>query len=204
MTAKPVSSVRRVRSARVLDVFAAACTIVAVLLFVWPTPSGDVPSAAAREPTKSPASATVPPIAAESPALNADASSESDSLIAVIVNGNVFSSTRRAPRTRFLPPTERALVAESPPAYGASRIADPSSDSLPALSGIVAVNGERRALLQMVAADEAPRLYRVNETHAGYRVMQIGPDMVVLASRAGTRTLRLSRSAPPDSLEKQP
>ena len=204
MTTKLSPSVRRVRSARVLDVFAAVCVIVAVLLFVWPTPSGSVPAAAAREPARSPASPALPPITAEPAALLPDAGNESDSLIAVIVNGNVFSATRRAPRTRFLPPNEQAMVAESPPAYGASTIADPSRDSLPALSGIVAVDGERRALLQMVASDEAPRLYRVNETHAGYRVVQIGPDMVVLASRAGTRTLRLSRSAPPDSLEKQP
>ena len=204
MTAKPSSSVPRVRSTRVLDIFAAACAIVAVLLLMWPTPSGVVPTAAAREPARS-AVPSAPPLPADVPApATGAARSDGDSLIAVIVNGNVFSSTRRAPRTRFVPPNERSTVVESPPSYGASTPEVASDDSLPRLSGIVAINGERRALLQMVAADESPKLYRINESHAGYRVVQIGPDMVVLASRAGTRTLRLSHRAPPDSLEKQP
>jgi hypothetical protein len=79
-----------------------------------------------------------------------------------------------------------------------------ADDSLPRLSGIIADGGERRALLQLVAADGAPRLYRIGDVHAGYRVVRIGPDQVVLASRAGTRTLRLSQRAAPDSLEKTP
>ena len=193
------------RSTRVLDVFAAVCATVAVLLLVWPTPTGVVATAAAREPVRSPKSASVPPAAAAPPVLAEEAASrESDSLIAVIVNGNVFSATRKAPRARFLPPGERPAVAETPAGYGALPPAVASNDSLPMLSGIVAINGERQALLQMTAADEAPKLYRINESHAGYRVVQIGPDLVVLASRAGTRTLRLSHLAPPDSLEKQP
>jgi hypothetical protein len=131
-------------------------------------------------------------------------------LITLIVNGNVFSATRKAPVTRFLPPNERAAneraaAVDASPDYGAMKAAPVTDDSLPALSGIVAINGERQALLQMTAADEAPKLYRINESHGGYRVVQIGPDMVILASRSGTRTLRLARSAPPpDSLEKQP
>ena len=133
-----------------------------------------------------------------------EVNSEGDSLIAVIVNGNVFSATRKAPRTRFMPPNERVPAVGPNPTYDALPPVVASSDSLPMLSGIVSINGERQALLQMSASDEAPKLYRINESHAGYRVVQIGPDMVVLASRAGTRTLRLSHRAPPDSLEKQP
>jgi len=202
MTTKPASSTLRVRSARVLDIFAAVCATVALLLLLWPTPSGVVPSAAAREPTRSSASAS---ISADPPALMPDAaSSEHDSLIAVIVNGNVFSATRTAPRTRFMPPAERAVAIESPAGYNAAPLEIASSDSMPMLSGIVAINGERQALLQLTAADESPKLYRVGESHAGYRIVQIGADHVVLASRAGTRTLRLSHRAPPDSLEKQP
>ena len=101
-------------------------------------------------------------------------------------------------------PGEHAAVAESPPAYSAGRPEAGSDDSFPHLSGIVAINGERRALLQFIAADESPKLFRVTDSHAGYRIVQIGSDFVVLASRAGTRTLRLSRGAPPDSLEKLP
>jgi len=205
MTMRPSSSTLRVRSTRVLDIFAAVCATVAVLLLVWPTPTGVVPSAAAREPGRSPTSASTARVAADPPALVPEApGNESDSLIAVIVNGNVFSATRKAPRVRFLPPGERAAVVEAPPGYGMPSPAVASNDSLPMLSGIVAINGERQALLQMTAADESPKLYRINESHAGYRVVQIGPDMVVLASRAGTRTLRLSHRAPPDSLEKHP
>jgi len=209
MTMRPPSSTLRVRSPRVrsprvLDIFAAVCATVAVLLLVWPTPSGVVATAAAREPVRSTTSASVPPAVAP-PALAEEAASrQSDSLIAVIVNANVFSATRKAPRVRFLPPGERAAIAEMPSGYAVLPPAVASTDSLPMRSGIVAINGERQALLQMTAADEAPKLYRINESHAGYRVVQIGPDLVVLASRAGTRTLRLSHRAPPDSLEKQP
>lgn len=202
MTMKPSSSTLHVRSTRLLDIFAAVCATVAVLLLVWPTPSGEVATASAREPS---ARGSAPALPTEPAALVAEpARPEGDSLIAVIVNGNVFSPTRTAPRTRFVPPTERAMVVESPSGYGASAPAPASGDSLPMLSGIVSINGERQALLQMTAADEAPKLYRVGESHAGYRVVRISSDLVLLASRAGTRTLRLSHRAPPDSLEKQP
>ena len=207
MSATPSLSARRVRSPRTLDALAVACALIAVALLLWPVSGGVVEAGASREPA---GSASPPPPVAVEPAASAEAvtatvaSAESDSLLGAVINGNVFSATRRAPRVRFSPPGQRALEAELPtdPAEDASGVT--ADDALPRLSGIVAVNGERRALLQFVAADEVPKLYRINESHAGYRIVQIGPDRVVLASRAGTRTLRLSHRAPPDSLEKQP
>jgi len=128
--------------------------------------------------------------------------------VAVVVADNVFSATRRAPTVRFMVPGQDAVPGMSPAnalmqSPGAAT-GDRPADALPRLSAIVAANGERRALLQFVASDGAPRLYRVNDVHAGYRIVRIDSDRVVLASRAGTRTLRLSQRAIPDSLENLP
>jgi hypothetical protein len=82
--------------------------------------------------------------------------------------------------------------------------ADSTEQTMPHLSGIVAEQGERRALLQLVAADGGPRLYREGDVHAGFRILRIGADHVVLSSRTGSRTVRLSPRVTPDSLEMKP
>ena len=126
-------------------------------------------------------------------------------MVGAIVSGNVFSPTRRAPVSRFVAPGQ--VNAGSVPAYvspmAATVTADSAAERLPRLSAIVAMNGERLALLQLVA-DGSPRLYRLNEVHAGYRIVRIDSTLVVITSRAGTRTLRLSPRAVPDTLEKLP
>ncbi len=128
-----------------------------------------------------------------------------DPLITTVVNGNVFSATRRAPSVRFTAPGQ---ASSDMPAMSATAETAPSATtdslSLPRLSGIVTVDGERRALVQLTASDGAPHLFGVGDVHAGFRIVRIGPDQVVLASRAGTRTLRLSSRATPDSLENLP
>lgn len=128
-----------------------------------------------------------------------------DPLISTVVNGNVFSATRRAPSARFTAPGQSNSDAQAMSAVTESSASSTTDAlSLPRLSGIVTVDGERRALVQLIARDGAPRLYRVGEVHAGFQIVRIGPDHVVLASRGGTRTLRLSSRATPDSLENLP
>jgi hypothetical protein len=52
----------------------------------------------------------------------------------------------------------------------------------------------------LAASDGHATLYRAGDVHAGYRIIRIEADYVVLAHRAGTRTLRLSDRRQ-DSLE---
>ncbi len=193
-------------SLRVLDIASASGLVAAIALWLWPV------SAAFddRQPTTpgtdtGAVPAAVSAIDASSFAAPNSGPTTTDSLRTRVIESNVFSATRRAPRTRFVVPGQavatdpNAMIGAMEPMGSAS-----ADDSLPRLSGIIADGGERRALLQLVAADGAPRLYRIGDVHAGYRVVRIGPDQVVLASRAGTRTLRLSQRAAPDSLEKTP
>jgi len=191
-------------SLRVLDIASAVGLVAAIALWLWPVS----PAFDDREPAPPDTGAVPAAVSAiEAPSFAAPSSglTATDSLRTRVIESNVFSATRRAPRTRFVMPGQavatdpNAMIGAMEPMGSAS-----ADDSLPRLSGIIADGGDRRALLQLVAADGAPRLYRVGDVHAGYRVVRIGPDQVVLASRAGTRTLRLSQRAAPDSLEKTP
>lgn len=195
------SAARRIHPTRWLDALSALCAVAAVVLLLLPTPR-DVPPNATTTPNADPTDRSAPTVSAV-----AFAEPRADSLMAVVVNGNVFSATRRAPSSRFVVPGQgldipTPPVAYAPPAGGAMR--DTAADPLPRLSAIVAMNGERRALLQFVASDVSPRLYRLNDVHAGYRIVRIESDHVVLASRSGTRTLRLSQRATPDTLKNPP
>jgi hypothetical protein len=200
----PFTGSGRRRLLRVLDVASVGLLLGAATLWLWPVslPSGS--------PVRMESG-----LAAErdslAPGVMAGMSSglaATDSLLATVVSGNVFSATRRAPRTRFVVPGQEAAA---PANVMAGTMEPTAGDSLaggtevyPRLSGIVGASGERRALLQLNAADGAPRLYRVGDVHAGYRVVRIDPASVVLSSRTGTRTVRLSPRVTPDSLEMMP
>ena len=185
---------------RWLDVVSVSVAAIALVLLVMPSEidlTADS-SIAARRPSTSASGLSE----TRAPAI---AMSGQDSLVGLVVNGNVFSSTRRAPVTRFVVPGQTAMdVTPTMPGMAPAGADVGEEDALPRLSAIVALNGEPRALLQFAASDGAPRLYRVNDERAGYRVVRIETDRVVLASRAGTRTLRLSQRATPDSPEKLP
>ena len=142
-----------------------------------------------------------------------------DSLLATIVRGDVFSATRQAPRSRFVvpgqpDPSDAAAMAGTAMAgtamsgtatsSGDAAVADTSGDAMPRVFGIITMSGERRALLQLAPSDAVPRLYRAGDAHAGYRVVRVEADRVILSSSTGSRTLRLSSRATPDSLENLP
>ncbi len=171
------------------------------------------------------------PLLASSAALPADMSMngaasarDADASTAGIVQGNVFSASRRAPASRFSPPSVAGGAYETPVGDGAgsgaasgagaaygdaasmgSGAASPASEaeSIPHLYGVVENNGERRALLAL-RAGESPRLLSVGDRHGGYRVTAIEQDRVVLAYAGGVRTLRLTRPASRDSLDTLP
>lgn len=204
-TASVMSHRRRHRDrVRWLDWMSVACAAIAVVLLVLPS----VGSLVAVQPDMSRPAGTMPATPATSavPVISITPS-PGDSLVALVVNGNVFSATRRAPRVRFVVPGQS--TGDYSPMSGvaipdSAMMGGPAVDALPRLTAIVAMNGERRALLQLTASDGAPRLYRINDVHAGYRIVRIESDHVVLASRAGTRTLRLAQRATPDTLENFP
>lgn len=180
-------------SPRTLDIVAGVSLLVALVLLVWPTRAVVQPIAPIVATTKVTAS------------VGADVSEPQ--LGAQIVDGNVFSATRRAPTVRFVPPgTEPA---------GATPVASAALDGTagdnfaavadtPRLFGIVAQDGRRRALLQLPGVDSVPRLLDIGDRRGGYRVVSISDDRVVLASSTGSRTLRLVSRTSPDSLENLP
>ena len=181
-------------SPRTLDLLTGVSLFVAIVLVVWPTRAVVQPIAPGVAATKVTATGTG---AVPEPQLGAQ-----------IVDGNVFSATRRAPTVRFVPPgTEPAGTAPA-----ASVMLDGRSDDgnittvadRPRLFGIVAQDGRRRALLQLPGADSVPRLFDIGDSRGGYRVVSISDDRVVLASSTGSRTLRLVSRTSPDSLENLP
>ncbi len=201
--APSLPTLRRVHPTRWLDVVSVSVAVIALLLLLLK----DMPfsmelttdsTSAARRPSTSAFGLSNMPA-------STIAMSGQDSLVGLVVNGNVFSATRRAPVTRFVVPGQTAMDANpTMPGIPPAGAEVSEEDAMPRLSAIVALNGERLALLQFAASDGAPRLYRVNDMRAGYRVVRIETDRVVLASRAGTRTLRLSQRATPDAPEKLP
>lgn len=134
-----------------------------------------------------------------------------DSSAVQIVRGNVFSSTRRAPSSRFLPPgTESVAMSTAPGTYESNPVATPAfaatphdPDAVPRLYGVVTVDGVRRALLAL-RTGEPPRLFGLDERYAGYRVRVIEQDRVVLDAAGGSRTLRLTRPASRDTSRNLP
>jgi hypothetical protein len=196
------------RALRIVDAVSALLALSAALLALWPARD----RADAR--TALPASLLAAPTRGARATL---AVPGVDSTAAGIVRGNVFSSTRRAPTTRFMPPGAGASgamadVAEAAPGidYALPASLPPDSlglaggrDPVPSLYGIVGIDGVPHALLGL-RSGEPPRLFAVGDRHAGYRISAIERDRVVLVTDRGSRTLRLARSAPRDSSETLP
>ncbi len=191
------------RVVRVLNALSLVTVVGAVALLVWPTraiitPTPIAPASTARNAGSGP-SASWP-------------SGALDSTAAQVVDGNLFSASRRAPTRAFVPPGmdgstvstndgDASVTMES-----TGNAINPTSgvrDGLQ-LFGIVSQDGTRRALLQLPGTDAIPYLMAVGERRAGYRVVSIATTHVVVISSAGSRTLRLTPRTSPDSLENLP
>ena len=134
-----------------------------------------------------------------------------DTLAALVVNGNIFSASRRAPAVRFMAPGRSIGDAESvdmrrPDGVGANSMTagEDEESTGPVVSGIIVQDGERQALLQLTATDGVPRLYREGDTRNGFRIVRIGVDHVVISSRGTSRTYRLASPPTPSAVPSPP
>jgi hypothetical protein len=115
----------------------------------------------------------------------------------LVIASNIFSSSRRAPATRYdpyaPPPDPYAPTLQE---YGTPEpMADaPDPDAVPRLFGIVTGPAGPAALLRLDPASPQARLYRAGERGAAYRVEKIEGQEVVLVGPSGRIVLRL---APP-------
>lgn len=206
MTTRRAVTAKQLQSVRWLDAAAIGCLAIAVAFLVWPvstsSPNGESSPFA-------PDSLTGDRVEVVAPTVAPSARRITDSLITAVIHGNVFSASRRAPTVRFaapgmpggastVPPMD-TLASDNQSADMDASAALGASAPLPHLSGIVVQQGVRLALVQFSDADAMPRLFRTGDVHAGYRIVRIGDDHVVVASRGGTRTLRLVSPVVPPS-----
>jgi hypothetical protein len=170
------------RRPRALEWVAAGIALYGVVMLVLPV------SARARvRPT------VVPDVAA-----TPDVPLSADSATSILVATNLFSGSRRAPRERFRVP---GLAADDVPTTAMLDSTSTSSVATgPQLYGIVSLDGQTRALVQ-IASDSTPRLVAEGARLGSWRVGRIGADRIELLSSSGTRIVRLSRRSTPDSAE---
>ncbi len=181
------------RGYQMLDALAVVCGVITVVMLVLPASTPVAPDALRIAP-------------ADDASVRASSSIDTtaDSLARAIVRTNVFSASRKEPIARFVVPgAEPAPTVSSTFEPSGSERAPPDGEIGPQLFGIISVGGTPRALLQLRAPAEPPRLLGVGESFGGVRVVRIAGDRVVISSSSGTRTLRLSRVVP-DSSENVP
>lgn len=186
------------QTVRALNRLALGIFALAVLVYVWPLGSAMPDGMQARLGHSH-----------ASPAPRTDTSDARD-----VVSANILSSSRRAPTRRYVSPDVAAQsefvmpAAFAPvPAVGGAQVdsmsasgsSSDASDEVPALYGIVSMNGTPRALLRLSSADASPALFGEGDKRGAYRVISIRGNTVVLGTPSGTRTLRLARSARGDS-----
>jgi hypothetical protein len=113
-----------------------------------------------------------------------------------VIAGNIFSSSRKAPATRY-DPYATPNPYTPPPVAGmgvpeVTETADP--DAVPKLYGTLSGPAGPAALLRLDPSAPGARLYREGERGGAYRVERIDGQSVVLAGPGGRIVLRL---APP-------
>src|SRR5215218_65881 len=112
-----------------------------------------------------------------------------------VVKTDIFSSRRGPPARRYAfgetsEPADASLSDMTPaPALAGEPLdsvtASTASDAVPHLYGTMMGPNEATALLRLDASLSEPRLYRVGDRAAGYRVADISDRSVTLVGRAG-------------------
>jgi hypothetical protein len=117
------------------------------------------------------------------------------SITTTIVQGNVFSPTRSAPRTRYVPGESfvESGASTDAPIAASDTAAQPgaSGDAVPKLYGTILRADGPQALLRLDARVSSPALYRVGDRAGGYRVAEIGERSVTLEGPSGRVVLRI-------------
>ena len=176
-----------IRLVPILQAVTVTGLLVAGALLAWP-PNISV----------APIAPTLPALAAADPAMTTTASALTDS----IVNANVFSLTREAPRDRTFvaapgDPLADPMSSGSVIANGGigDSLATPDADPVPHLYGVVGGPQGAAALLRLDPMRKGSRLFHLGEGAAGYRVRSIGADRVELDGPTGAIVLTLSPKA---------
>lgn len=107
-----------------------------------------------------------------------------------IVEGNIFSPSRSAPRVRYIPPD---LI---PPAGRKSVKATPTPTRLRLFGTVVGPSGTA-ALIDANPAIQGAEIYQVGDTVDGRRIVAVSESTVVLEGAAGRLVLRLQPAGQP-------
>ena len=119
-----------------------------------------------------------------------------------VVRTDIFSSRRSAPAQRSIfgeteqpdaSPTDRTVAPALAGEALDSTTASTANDAVPHLYGTMLGAGDATALLRLDARQSEPRLYRIGDSAAGYRVAEIADRSVTLVGRSGRMVLRLAR-----------
>jgi hypothetical protein len=112
-----------------------------------------------------------------------------------VIAANIFSSSRRAPASRYDPYAPAAdPFASTVPGFEApdDALGMPDPDAVPRLYGTVTGPAGPAALLRLDPAKPEAQLYRVGERGGAYRVERIDGQSVVLVGPSGRVVLRLT------------
>lgn len=184
---------RRARGLASIDILSAMLLVAAIGLYFWPVRITVQPAVAAA--------VAIPKQIGQYTRASGDEAAE-------IVAANIMSASRRAPASRYVSPergdvTDYTLPAAFQPAAdtSSSKLSE-DADAVPALYGIVNIDGTSRALLRLRESDVSPALMREGDARGSYRVVSIRTNAVIVAGPSGQRTLRMSKAARNDSTGK--
>jgi hypothetical protein len=174
---------RSTRLISLLQATTAVALVAAIILLLLP-PHTDVVAVAP----------TLPALSSSAPPMPTSLTALTDS----IVDANIFSLTREAPRARTVvaAPVDPVQDSATTGSYGADAgvpdsLAQPMSDPVPALYGVVDGPAGRAALVRLDRARKGAQLYRIGEGVGGTRVRSIGADRVELSGPDGRLVLRM-------------
>jgi hypothetical protein len=162
-----------------LRALAAIFLIIAIAGLFWP--SGPSRAVIAPELQSAPTKQTI----AAQPAV-ADA----------IIASNIFSSSRKPPRSRYNPFEPEPTPVETIPDVGAAEPV-PDEDAVPRLFGIVIGPRGAEALLRLDRTIPDAQLYKEGDRAGVYRVVKVEAQSVTLTGPRGRVVLQLKRPENP-------
>lgn len=166
------------RTTQVVYAIGAALLLLGLALRVVPAPAGAPAESGPRSVSRETPPRVTPAVA--------------PGQAAAIIEGNIFSPTRAAPRVRFTPPD---LIPAETPRVSRAR---PAAPRLRLFGTVVGPSGTA-ALIDADPAVRGAEIYQVGDVVDGKRVVAVSESTVVLAgeSGGGRTVLRLQPTPPP-------